>query len=347
MELPGRTRVETLKVGKATRRNYLTCLLLLAGWGLGLALAPNEPAPGLSLSDALSFLKSLEGTDRVLDEICAEWIDAMHWAGTHSGLGGRLSSALAWLLPRHQRTGAGHLPRLMQARTSSARRAPGLTRLPFPEEIAMALLMVVAYLLKNRGMPLDPAVMLALAFHCYLRPGELLRIQWRFVALGRGRHRGQFAVTLHPSELCRASKTGEFDETCMVELPWLVKALTLLKARRDPHALLVPVTGLALARLFQDAQELLGLPRILGRQTLYVLRHSGASADMWARRRSLAAIQHRGRWEAPSSVRRYEKGGRVPERLSRCGASLLQFADLSASRIGSVLCGASLPCKPP
>ena len=39
----------------------------------------------------------------------------------------------------------------------------------------------------------------------------------------------------------------------------------------------------------------------------HILRHAGASNDAFRKRRSLADIQKRGRWEAKKSVSRYEK----------------------------------------
>ena len=76
---------------------------------------------------------------------------------------------------------------------------------------------------------------------------------------------------------------------------------------------------------------------MLGLRTLYVLRHSGASSDAWEERRDLSAIQRRGRWRAASSVRRYEKGGRLAEQLARCSAQMQQFAAMSMARLPLVL----------
>ncbi len=45
--------------------------------------------------------------------------------------------------------------------------------------------------------------------------------------------------------------------------------------------------------------------------TPHMLRYGGASADYFSKTRSLTAIQARGRWLAPESVRRYRKEGRL------------------------------------
>ena len=43
--------------------------------------------------------------------------------------------------------------------------------------------------------------------------------------------------------------------------------------------------------------------------TPHCARHGGASADAYLRTRSLTEIQHRGRWEALTSVARYKRPG--------------------------------------
>eukprot|EP00973_Karenia_brevis_P003981 548411-Karenia_brevis.AAC.1 len=45
--------------------------------------------------------------------------------------------------------------------------------------------------------------------------------------------------------------------------------------------------------------------------SLYVLRHTGPSADWLAQRPSRQEIKKRGRWIADSSVQRYEKGAKT------------------------------------
>ena len=161
-----------------------------------------------------------------------------------------MTSALGWLMPRHQRAGAGHLPRLLQA---AQERVPGTSRLPIPEEMVLALVMTAVFILRSRGEPINMALALLVAHHCYLRPAELCRLTWAHVSLGAGQARERAALTLRPFEQCRASKTGEFDETVIVDLAFLVAAMRRLKACRPPHELLVPLGVRRLAALFDDA----------------------------------------------------------------------------------------------
>ena len=79
----------------------------------------------------------------------------------------------------------------------------------------------------------------------------------------------------------------------------------------------------------------------------YVLRHSGASGDVWAKTRDLAAIQSRGRWKTAASVRRYAKGGRVAHQLTLCTDQLVQFGERCEKSLGKVFSGQLAPLRPP
>ena len=118
-QLPGRSRLETLKVERASRRQYLQVLWLLACWVTGTATTALAGAPATTILDSLVFLKNLESRDAVLDDHIADWIDQVHWEGGHPNWATRLGSAIGWLLPRHQKAGAGHLPRLAQSRAAA------------------------------------------------------------------------------------------------------------------------------------------------------------------------------------------------------------------------------------
>ena len=63
---------------------------------------------------------------------------------------------------------------------------------------------------------------------------------------------------------------------------------------------------------------------------LHVLRHTGAAADIYAKRRILDQVKRRGRWVSPSSVQRYTQTAmlvadlaRLPQNVSRYGSEFL------------------------
>ena len=147
--------------------------------------------------------------------------------------------------------------------------------------------MSVAFLLHSKQQPMDAAIMMFLAHHCYLRPGELFRCKWRYLTRNASPSTQRMALTLHPAELQKPSKTGEFDETVVIDLPWLINVLDRVRKSRDGDSPLVPVAPRAMAALFDEALVVLGIPEVLGRETMYVLRHSGPSADAWHERRSI------------------------------------------------------------
>jgi hypothetical protein len=282
----------------------------------------------------------------VVDDVGSEFLDGAFWAGLHSSVAGTLMAALAWAVPQLHRKGKLELPRMVQARTAMSRRAPGQTKLPLPEAIVAALVSDVCWQLRSRGRSLDTGVGLWLAFHAYLRPGELLRLKWRWVT-PPAQPRGNACLVLHPTEEEVVSKNGSWDDTVIVDCPELAAILGVLRRGRPLTQPVVDVEAGELAELWNSAQKRVGTDAPLGLQYLYVLRHSGASADVWEKRRSLGAVQARGRWKAHVSVRRYAKGGRVAERWAACSGDLQHFALASKSTLMQVLAGSRAPLRPP
>ena len=94
LEIPGRTRLELLLVGPRTRMAYGRLLLLLASWILGLSPSPLESDSRLGWGQAIATVIDLGNDPESLDDMVAGFLDASFWAGEHSSLGPRLTSAL-------------------------------------------------------------------------------------------------------------------------------------------------------------------------------------------------------------------------------------------------------------
>ena len=127
-----------------------------------------------------------------------------------------------------------------------------------------ALALVEAYHLDARGASLLLAAVLILAHHCCLRPGELRSLTWRYIVPVRRLAPPHALITLHPAETTRASKTGEYNETVVVDLAWVAEVL--LRERAQMHDLDTPSqrsTMRDLQRRFDRAEETLGLERRL------------------------------------------------------------------------------------
>ena len=72
------------------------------------------------------------------------------------------------------------------------------------------------------------------------------------------------------------------------------------------------------------------------RSSPYGLRHGGASHDYAARLRDLLAIQRRGNWRTWTSVRRYEKSGRITLELNKLSAAVKQKVLTAQTTVASV-----------
>ena len=152
---------------------------------------------------------------------------------------------------------------------------------------------------------------------------------------------------LHPRESGVPSKTGAFDECTIVDLPPLAAILIARRRLRRPDAHIVPCSQKVFQKLWDEAVLKTGLAKVLGNQHLYVLRHSGPSADRLNDRRPELEVKIRGRWKGDRSLKRYEKGGRVLEVLSRCTTKTKAFAARCEKQLWAVLAGSSPPLLPP
>jgi hypothetical protein len=208
--IPGRTPAEVMTVKAATQRSYLLLLRAIVTFMFGLSSQVLLPHKSISQVKALRALRGIQ-SDAIIDDLPAQFIDRTYWEGEEGGLGRKLLAALGWFLSRFQKEGEGRLPRDIRASRGTARRSPGVTRLPLPEQSVYALGMVLAFLGMKEGDGILPSFALMLCFHLYPRPGELYRLRWRHITLPNPSTPRSAAVVLHPTEEERASKVREFD----------------------------------------------------------------------------------------------------------------------------------------
>ncbi len=147
-----------------------------------------------------------------------------------------------------------------------------------------------------------------------------------------------WTVLLRPFEQEMLTKTKGFDEAIAlddVRAPWLGRALGEVATRRrqslaaqgltkeevDASPLWTFKSATVLAQ-FREAADRLGVRWLTN--TLYVLRHGGASRDVLMRLRPLEEVTRRGRWAQLSSIKHYEKHGRTQWILHRVGQALVQ-----------------------
>ena len=176
----------------------------------------------------------------------------------------------------------------------------------------------------------------------YLRPSEALQLQvCQLLKPLRGMHRShrRWTLIMHPMELNRPSKTNQFDDSRLLDLQdhqFLEASLDRAVRWRSPEAALFPFTYAEWAKQYRACGNACQL-QPLGPPTLYCLRHAGASLDVALGRRDLMQAQQRGNWLVPSSVRRYQKGGRLTEQLMHLDEHMRRKAHECSERIGDIM----------
>ncbi|CAK0806316.1 unnamed protein product, partial [Prorocentrum cordatum] len=169
-----------------------------------------------------------EPGDDETDFAVASWMDQEYSFGELAQRGTKGLAAVKYFRPQFAKSGGLSLPRSAQALKGWKRLAPRRARLPLPWEV-VALIALELLLTGFWAM----AAWTIITFHCYLRPSELQRVTAEMlVPPVPGTHVANWAIVLHPSEEEISSKTREFDETVVFDLPlfhFLVPVLAYLK----------------------------------------------------------------------------------------------------------------------
>ena len=69
----------------------------------------------------------------------------------------------------------------------------------------------------------------------------------------------------------------------------------------------------------------------------YHMRHTGVSHELAAGHRTLAEAKRRGRWAHDRSLKRYAKGGRLAEQMSRLAPAVQARCYTCHARLGGIL----------
>eukprot|EP00438_Fugacium_kawagutii_P032235 Skav231695 [mRNA] locus=scaffold597:1206282:1209294:- [translate_table: standard] len=279
----------------------------------------------------------LESTEEI-DVALSQYMEEAYLEGGDLSMGRYILAAVTFFNPQVKSANNVKLPRCRMSLQGWKNLVPPQSRLPIPWEVCCLL---ACHALRNGMMQMSLCMLVAFAM--YLRPSEVSRIRVRDVVFPapqlRRRHQ-QLVITLHPFEDAQCSKTKEFDETVVLDLShhqFLIQALSQMvsELRLQPNSLLVNMTPTSLRLWMEQVSSHLRLES-LGILHPYRLRHGGASTDFWEKHRSLAEIQKRGRWRTPTSVRRYEKGGRIAQLLAALPSSVQQQASWAADNIDKV-----------
>ena len=154
----------------------------------------------------------------------------------------------------------------------------------------------------------------------------------------------RWTLALHPFEDSRSSKTGQYDDSIEINLErdlFLGEVFQAAKARQGPEDFSVDKTYPEYCRVLDQAVSRIDIGAL--EAVPYQVRHARASADRSPKSHSLEEIMKRGRWAALSSVKRYEKGGRIADQLSKLSATSRSHLDRCQAQQADVLTGRRRP----
>ncbi|CAE7038510.1 unnamed protein product [Symbiodinium sp. CCMP2592] len=261
-----------------------------------------------------------------LDAALCDWADILYLNGEGSNYGDKLLASLEFERPEFAREGKVNLPRFRRALKGWRRMAPTQTRLPMIEFIKGA---ISGVLLKRnlRSMALFNEV----TYSTYSRPGELLRVCAEdFVKPNQDQNHA--VIVLSPLERGESSKPGQYDEVLILDdkrapwLPFLMEHQANHQMRaKGPDALMWDFTAAAYLKHWREAVETLGVEAIA--TSPYQNRHGGASRDHLLHLRSMSEIRRRGRWASDSSLRIYDKPGRLQQAINQWDVKLRAFGE--------------------
>ncbi|CAK0875914.1 unnamed protein product [Prorocentrum cordatum] len=279
-----------------------------------------------------------EAPESKIDQLMCKYFDKLMSDARHPAEGRYALWGYLTFFPRSDIAKSARLMMAREAMKGWTRRFPGSSRHPWPLSVFF-LFMTVFMKDKHIG----AAVALAIQLDAYLRPSEICDLRWCSVVRPSSSSsrlaRGRWAVVIGNSDLGETTKTGECDDTAVLNSPgrdWVGSVLEMWARRRSsssrPEDLVFPNLSLAKyeALFRQYSRSVLGKT---GHLTPHVARHSAPSHDVLTGARSLSMVQKRGRWAHPKSVKRYEKSGRLLLQAARLPPELARRAAAAEASI--------------
>jgi len=154
-----------------------------------------------------------------------------------------------------------------------------------------------------------------------------------------------WSLLLNPEEYQTKSKTGEFDDSILLDSrflkPWASVLYRELKQQPD-HQLLWDFSYQSYYQAFTQAAKKLQIDA-----TPYNMRHSGPSIDRSKNIRPLLEVQKRGRWKSHKSVARYEKSARLAATFNQLPIQVQRHCLHVETLLGDVMLGRTKPPAPP
>ncbi|CAK0800111.1 unnamed protein product, partial [Prorocentrum cordatum] len=273
----------------------------------------------------ISYLEKSLPELKELDGQLVEYMNEEFLKGVKAWRGEKLLAGLMFFHPDFGRLGGLHLPKSLRCLKGWKKLSPSRSRKP----LVFAIWAALAVELCRLGAPLV-GEMLSLTSDSFLAPTEHAVQNW--------------VVWLFPEAGVARSKVGSADDTIPCDsgrCPWMCHIFKALKDRQSSRPLL-DLSYPQFLCLFRRAATNIGVDVVP-----YQGRHSGASLDRATGRRPLEEVQKRGRWAAMSSVKRYEKSGRLNESWEKLGDASKAHCAAAANLLQEVLpLGRPAPAPP-
>ena len=264
-------------------------------------------------------LTNLDTADRALDKYF-EWRYAegdLPWVGRDAMYG--LAWSRDWVI-----RATDVFPLAKKSLKGWSRLSPSMSRDPVPWE---ALIVLCLRLLDFGKVGCRAALLLLIAFDCYLRPGEALSLTRCSISAPGSQKYNHWVITVAPlhDESSRPAKNKEFDQSVVLaqfDRVWLTPLFAKLYAATLPSAsLFAPLT---LGKL----EDLCRKAALAGPFSInfcpHMVCHGGPSSDLYRKLIDLEGVRVRGRWRCMDSVRRYAKSATLLRQVKQLPGDIIK-----------------------
>lgn len=275
-----------------------------------------------------------------MDGALCQYMTAKFLEGHPAHRGDKLMAAVCHLRAAYGRRGPKSLPRANRALKGWRRLAPGHSRKAFPLAVWAAVCVEMARLRQLRM-----ALFTILGLASYARPSELLACKVFSLVPPTRQVTDRWSLLLCAEELGRPSKTQEFDDSVLLDTPYLLPWAPVLLKELRAQPMDRPLWDFSYSDYFHVFSQIAKTLKL--EVTPYHLRHSGPSIDRSRNIRSLLEVQKRGRWKSHKSVTRYERAARLAANFRELPVAIQRHCLHAESVLGDVMLGRTCPPVPP
>ena len=277
------------------------------------------------------------GADEDVDNALVQFFTNEYFQGRHPSRGERTLSGLMMLKPQFSRMGSRKVPRAWRALRGWRRQTPTVTRKPLPWPFWAVMAVEIA-----KEVP-SMAVFTLMGVSGYFRPSELLSLRRCDLIAPAAGVLDHWSVLLFPEDVGRASKTGLFNDSVVLDDDRLDFLIPLWRRMASP-------SRTELAWSFNYPEYLAAFKRAAARLDCpsvcpYQMRHSGPSIDLADHRRTLDEAQRRGRWAQARSMQRYERRARLTAEWAKVPARTQAAGMACAKQLAARILGPVKSCS--